>query len=150
MKFHTDQSLDLYENSYICLFSCYENNYDIRKLQIKNKITNECSEILLENNSIVLFSTSFNHKYLHKIILTTAQPLSTNKWLGITFRLSKTFVKFVDNIPYIYHSNKILRIADNNEKINFFKYKSAENLNHEYTYPEIEYTISKSDTLPII
>ena len=152
MKFHTDQSLDLKCNSYICLFSCYENDSnnskDIRKLQIQNKITKECSEISLDNGSIVLFSTSANHEHLHKIILES--NTSTNKWLGITFRLSKTFIKFNDNVPYIYPTETILRIATNEEKKNFFKHKGNENLNIEYTYPEIDYTISISDTLFVI
>lgn len=168
MGFHTDQSLDLADDSYICLYSCYENatnSADVRKLPcplegrlnrklgfrvllIKNKITEEQFEILLENNSIVLFSTSANHKHLHKIILDSES--STNKWLGITFRLSKTFVKFVDDIPYIYPNNKILRIANSKERNEFFKHKSNENLHSEYVYPEIDYTISKSDTLLVI
>ncbi len=152
MGFHTDQSLDLKEDSYICLFSCYENAsnnpVDIRKLKIKNKITKECSEVLLENNSAVLFSTLTNHKHLHKIVLES--NISRNKWLGITFRLSKTFVKFVNEISYIYPSNKILRIANNDEKKEFMKHKGNENSSSEYAYPEINYTISISDTIPII
>jgi hypothetical protein len=152
MGFHTDQSLDLKEDSYICLFSCYENNLnnvdDIRKLKIKNKITKECSEVLLTHNSVVLFSTSTNHNHLHKIVLDS--DTSKNRWLGITFRLSKTFVKFVGDIPYIHPSNKILRIANNNEKKEFFKHKGNENSRNECTYPEINYTLSISDTLHIV
>lgn len=157
MKFHTDQSLDLKEDSVICLFSCYENessnSADIRKLQIKNKTTEQCSEISLDNNSIVLFTTSANHQHLHKIVLELSRSnksnKSTNKWLGITFRLSKTFVQFFHDIPYIYPSNTVLRIATDNEKSDFFKHKGNENLSTSYTYPEIDYTISKSDTLPV-
>jgi hypothetical protein len=152
MNFHTDQSLDLEDDSYICLFSCYENQSnnqaDIRKLKIMNKVTKESSDILLENNSAVLFSTSTNHKHLHKIILES--NTSKNKWLGITFRLSKTFIKFIDNVPYFNLSNKILSIANINEKKEFMKYKGNENINIEYIYPEILYTISKSDLMPII
>lgn len=152
MKFHTDQSLDLEENSYICLFSCYENdsigNIDMRKLQIQNKTTKEYSDVILNHNSIVLFSTRNNHKHLHKIILESDK--SKNKWLGITFRLSKTYINFINDVPYIYPSDKILRIANNNEKNEFYKHKANENLYSEYVYPLIDYTISRSDTmLPI-
>lgn len=149
MKFHTDQSLDLNDDSYICLFSCYDyipnNTTDLRKLQIQNKTTSECSEILLDHNSIILFSVQTNHQYLHKIIL---ESNIENKWLGITFRLSKTFIKHIDGVPYIYPTDKILRIANADEKKEFYKHKSNENLYNEYIYPEICYTISKSDLLP--
>lgn len=151
MKYHTDQSLDLQEDSYICLFSCYENNSnasnDMRKLQIKNKTTKLCSEFTLNNNSIVLFNVQTNQQHLHKIVLESKK--STNRWLGITFRLSKTFIKFTDDIPYIYPNNKVFKIADSNERTMFLKHKSSENLQTEYVYPNIDYTISKSDMLPI-
>lgn len=159
MKFHTDQALDLEEKSYICLFSCYENvsnnPLDIRKLQVKNKTTNESFEVSLDNNSAVLFSTSDNHNHLHKIILDQSNQSrkrktnSPNQWLGITFRLSKTFIKFVHNIPNIYPTNQILRLANSEEKKEFYKYKANENSSCQYTYPEINYTISKSDMLPL-
>lgn len=141
MKFHSDQSLDLVSDSYICLFSCYCdcNSENIRKLQI--------SEILLENNSIVLFSTSTNNTHLHKIILDSCE--TNNQWLGITFRLSKTFITFINELPFFHKTSKILTLANINEKNNFFKYKHLENINTEYCYPEIYYTISISDLLQI-
>src|ERR1700744_1189249 len=106
MKYHSDQSLDLANDSYICLFSCYSDpSKDNRKLKIKDKskITNEHSEIILNHNSVVIFSLSTNTKYLHKLILET--KTGNNQWLGLTFRLSKTFIKFIDNIPYFYPNN---------------------------------------------
>ena len=158
MKYHSDQSLDLADDSYICIFSCYDNPIDIRKLKIKEKTTGECLDILLENNSVVLFSLSTNSKYLHKIILES--NTSNNKWLGITFRLSKTFIKFVDEIPYFikfvdeipyfYTNNKILRTANSeDEKKEFYKNRSKENLNVGHNYPEFDYTISVSDVLSV-
>lgn len=48
MGFHTDQSLDLEDDSYICIFSCYKNGYDPssqRKLVIQNKTNNLISTI---------------------------------------------------------------------------------------------------------
>ena len=46
MKYHTDQSLDLAEGSYICIFSTYENplSLGIRKLKIKEKGKEERKE----------------------------------------------------------------------------------------------------------
>ena len=39
MKYHSDQALDLADNSYICIFSCYDNPINLRTLRIKNKLT---------------------------------------------------------------------------------------------------------------
>lgn len=145
MGYHSDQALDLANNSYICIFSCYDKPTDIRKLQIKTKATDECFEILLEHNSIILFSLPVNSYHLHKIVL--EKNTSNNKWLGITFRLSKTYVKFVDGLPYI--GNKILRLANDEEKKEYYKQRSKENKLIDHSYPEIDYTISVSDMLPV-
>jgi hypothetical protein len=42
MRYHTDQSLDLQPNSFICIFLCYHNflSYGTRKLKINSKETN--------------------------------------------------------------------------------------------------------------
>lgn len=152
MKFYSDQSLDLEAESYICLFSCYENESnnpnDIRKLQVQNKISKDEFEVTLNHNSIIIFSTKNNLKYLHKIILDSKQ-VSKNKWLGITFRLSKTFVSFINDTPYINTTNIILTIANNDERKEFYKHKGDENNQIDYRYESINYTISKSDLLPI-
>ena len=151
MKFHSDQSLDLADDSYICIFSCYSNplSTDIRKLKIKKKETDECSEFLMDHNSIILFPVSINQKYLHRIILETTNTNTHTKWMGITFRLSKTFIKFVDEIPYFSSSNTILRMGDTNERRAFMKCKGIENLKTEYIYPDIDFTISSGDMLSI-
>lgn len=150
MKYHSDQSLDLATDSYICLFSCYNNPFikNKRKLKIKDKATGQSSEIILDHNSIVLFSVSTNSKFLHKIILEANG--NNEQWLGLTFRLSKTFIKFVDNIPYLdFPSEKILRLANEDEKKEFSKCKGLENSNIDYKYPEINYTLSPGDMLPL-
>jgi hypothetical protein len=151
MQFHTDQSLDLHNHSYICVFSCYENpdNVDsIRKLIIKKKGTNETSEILLNHNSIVLFSVDTNKKYLHKIIKpkTNHEP---NRWLGVTFRLSKTFITFKDEIPYFVSSNKRLTLATEEQRVEFLKHKGKENTLEDYSYPDITYSINKQDFIKL-
>lgn len=162
MKFHSDQSLDLAEDSYICLYSCYsqdilqsENN-NARKLKVKSKDSDEQFEFTLDNNSIILFSLSTNSKYLHKIVLDAMNTgtMSNNKWLGITFRLSKTFIHFVNELPYFYSKNSMddlqqLTLVTDIEKKEFYKCRSLENLHNDYTYPNITYTISISDTLSI-
>lgn len=149
MGFHTDQALDLAEDSYIAIYSCYENplttNY--RKLIIKNKLTNELSEIDMEQNSVILFNSQTNQKYLHKIILENVND--NNRWVGITFRLSKTFIQHVDNIPYFHKTDKVLRLASDEEIKNFYRLRGEENKSSGFKYPEINYTISGSDMLPI-
>ena len=120
MKYHSDQALDLEKNSYLALFSCYERPDEIlplqmRRLRIRDKITNKEQEFLLEHNSVMFFSLATNSKYQHKIILDTSSnkndSLEDNKWLGITFRKSKTLIQFKDNLPY-FENGEILRLAD--------------------------------------
>lgn len=156
MGYHSDQSLDLAENSYICIFSCYNiaqyndyNSYDCRTLNIKEKLSGKCSDVTLEHNSIVLFSLSTNSEHLHKIVLNTSL-IQNNRWLGITFRLSKTFIRFVNEIPYFYPTNRVLKLADENEKKEFYKCRSLENKGIKYDYAEMNYTISASDLMLII
>jgi hypothetical protein len=147
---HSDQALDLDINSYICLFSCYDNpdTKDIRTLKIKNKITGELSEISLTHNSIILFSVKTNSNYLHKIVLD--KSYADDKWLGITFRLSKTYIEFVNEIPYFYKTDKKLKLANEEEIKEFYKMRQTENKNSVFEYPEINYTISESDLLFIV
>jgi hypothetical protein len=173
MGFHSDQSLDLDKNSYICVYSCYNNaeTKNLRKLRIKKKQpSNECNarnnecnnhfDIILEHNSIVMFSVDTNSKYLHSIILEndlshlphlsqSTQLESDNLWLGITFRQSKTFIFFNNELPYFPSNNQELILANDKQKKEFYKYRSLENSNIEYIYPEINYTISIGDILPI-
>lgn len=147
MGYHTDQALDLEQDSWICLFSCYEKpTVNIRTLVVKNKRTAESSQISLDHNSFVLFSTADNQEHLHKIVL--RDPVNVeNKWLGITFRLSKTFVHFNNSVPYI--NATALKIANDNEKREFLIHKGKENSSIGYVYPEIGYTNSPSEMLPI-
>lgn len=152
MKFHSDQSLDLNENSYIGIFSCYDNPTDIRTLKIQEKSSGKCFEIKLEHNSVVLFSYDTNYKHLHKIFLDSNK--NNNKWLGITFRLSKTFIKFFRDgsschIPYL-DNNKKLKLANDNEIKEFYQLRGKENSSIEFKYPELDYTISPSDLITII
>lgn len=147
MKYHSDQALDMAEDSFICIFSCYDDPTYIRKLKIKNKTSGECCEISMNNNSIIIFSYEINYKHLHKIILD--DPKADNKWLGITFRLSKTFIKFIDEKPYFSENGKLLRLANDDERKEFYKNRSKENIHIGYIYPDIDYTISVSDMLPI-
>ncbi|WP_036158075.1 alpha-ketoglutarate-dependent dioxygenase AlkB [Maribacter forsetii] len=155
MKYHSDQCLDLADNSYIGLFSCYENQSElteqsIRKLKVKDKTTDEEFEVSLTHNSFILFSLSANSKFFHKIILEQVpkqKPLkSENKWLGITFRESKTLIKFKDNLPY-FTNGELLELANDEQKKVYFRLRGEENRSIDFIYPKINFTLSKADTI---
>ncbi|MEN2415216.1 hypothetical protein [Flavobacterium mesophilum] len=156
MKYHSDQCMDLEADSYIGLFTCYENPSQLterllRRLKIKNKETEEEFEILLQHNSVVLFSLATNTKYLHKIVLESFSGLksseSDNRWLGITFRKSKNFIQFHDEKPY-FPDGQLLVLADEEQKKEFFKLRGEENNNINFEYPKMPYTLSLGDILP--
>jgi hypothetical protein len=155
MKYHSDQCLDLEADSYIGLFTCYENpekliEKNIRKLKLKDRITNEEFEISLTHNSVVIFSLEANAKFLHKIILESIpnpkRSESDNKWLGITFRKSKTFIGFKDNLPY-FSNGELLTLADEDQQKEFFKLRGQENSVMNFSYPKLSYTLSVGDTI---
>ncbi|MBL3658763.1 alpha-ketoglutarate-dependent dioxygenase AlkB [Fulvivirga sediminis] len=158
MKYHSDQCLDIDKNSYIALFSCYEKpeeltEQSIRKLKVKDKDTDEEFEFELTHNSVVLFSVTTNTKYLHKIVLEPVKGLkpltSDNRWLGITFRKSNTFIQFKDETPYLINGSR-LKLADESQKKAFFELRGEENKNPNFVYPVLNYTISPADLLPPI
>jgi hypothetical protein len=154
MRYHSDQALDLAENSYICIYTCYENNplaKDMRHIAIQNKETKQKRIITLNNNSITYFSTNDNKTNLHKIFL---NGTSKNKWLGVTFRLSKTFVKFIDEIPYFVcgdEERKQLVMASEEQRLEFVKCKNGENIKIDFVYPQLVQTLSPHDLLmPVV
>jgi hypothetical protein len=157
MGFHSDQALDLEENSFICIFSCYNdpNTTNLRKLVIKNKNKPDTKTIVLDHNSFVIFSTETNSKHLHKIVLDN-NSLPNTSWLGITFRQSKTFISFDNNpsdnsnqvkLPRFFLTNRILTLANEEQRKEFYKLRNKENLSTDFTYPEINYTLSSGDMI---
>ncbi|KAB1232636.1 alpha-ketoglutarate-dependent dioxygenase AlkB [Chryseobacterium viscerum] len=156
MSFHSDQALDLENNSFIGLFSCYEQpdeleDFQLRKLVVKDKITDEEFEIILHHNSVVLFSVETNKKFQHKIILNSTpdqkKTVNDNKWLGITFRKSKTSIQFNNEKPY-FSSGEVLTLADKEQESDFFKLRGQENRSLDFVYPHLLYTISPGDVIP--
>ncbi|HAS39208.1 MAG TPA: hypothetical protein DCS93_01955 [Microscillaceae bacterium] len=154
MGYHSDQCLDLAKDSYIALFSCYERPDELtkhytRKLKVRSKTSEEEFEFLLENNSVVLFSLATNSQFQHKIVLEPAKgpkPTTDNKWLGITFRTSKTWIRFQDNLPYL-PNGEVLQLADEVQRKEFYKLRGKENKSLDFEYPPLGYTISVADTL---
>lgn len=150
MSFHSDQSLDLDKNSYICVCSWYSDEMTSRSLVVVSKTNNENLEIPLAHNSMVLFSVADNDKYEHRIIKSRIpKRISSNRWLGITFRLSRTFINWDDtNRPFI-GTTIPFYLADETEKIEFLKMRGMENRSIGFDYPEIYYTISPGDLIPL-
>jgi len=133
MGFHSDQALDLDPDSFIAIYSCYSNpeKGGFRTLIIKEKGGSDNFEIPMLHNSVIIFSVQNNSKYLHKIILKQCRK---NTWLGITFRLSRTI-------------DKKLRLANQEEKREFFRLRKLENTSIDFSWSDIDYTISPSDLL---
>jgi hypothetical protein len=163
MKYHSDQALDLNPNSYIALFSCYEggdvDTQQARKLRIQNKKTLIETELVLDHNSVVLFSVNTNKENLHKIIATTTpQDQHLPRWLGLTARLSKTFVNYDEETCQMHFENidtdaaagerTVLMLARTEEERAFFRRcKGQENRDANFVYPRIEFTLSESDLI---
>ena len=155
MNYHSDQSLDLDNGSYIGVFSCYENPDElsaqhIRKLMIRDKVSEEEFEYSLTHNSVILFSAATNTRFQHKIVLDPAPnskpSVPDNKWLGITFRKSKTYIQFKDNLPH-FSNGRPLVLANKEQETEFYKLRGQENRELNFVYPELTYTVNVADTM---
>jgi hypothetical protein len=147
MSYHSDQSLDLVDSSFIAIYSCYRHQGNqqqhhknpSRSLFIKDKEARGSAKPIilpLFHNSAVLFSTSTNASYLHKIVLTQSRGDSC---IFITFRLSKGC------------SRKTLALASDHQRDEFFRLRRKENSKVNFKWPEnIYYSISPGDLLPIV
>ncbi|MFI6866728.1 alpha-ketoglutarate-dependent dioxygenase AlkB [Nocardia sp. NPDC050406] len=149
MGSHSDQSLDLADNSFIALFSCYQHppTTPPRKLIVESKESPETFDIPLPHNGIIAFSVAANRRFKHKIILDTSTRPPENHWLGITFRTSKTLLHFHDGQPHLPHGPR-LTSADDNQRRVFYQLRRRENNETDFTYPPLTYTVSDSDLLP--
>jgi hypothetical protein len=159
MGSHSDQALDLADESFIAIFSCYKHPElanPPRKLLVELKESGRDSpkgtlrdriEIPLTHNSVVLFDLDTNRRLKHKIVLDTSTQTPENQWLGITFRTSKTFVRFRDEYPYFLDDAR-LTLANDEQRREFYNLRRRENNEMDFTYPRIAYTISESDMMP--
>jgi hypothetical protein len=82
---------------------------------------------------------------LHAITLRSNAPDSD--WLGITFRTSKTFVRFFEGHPTL-PSGARLTVASEEQRRELFKLRRRENEDVGFVYPPIPFTLSESDLLP--
>lgn len=74
-------------------------------------------KISMIHNSIIIFSTKTNKHHKHKIILDNMSDDS--EWMGVTFRLSKTFVSFDDKGIQHLANGSILRGVTDGESSYF-------------------------------
>eukprot|EP00428_Durinskia_dybowskii_P079414 CAMPEP_0170450066 /NCGR_PEP_ID=MMETSP0117_2-20130122/51576_1 /TAXON_ID=400756 /ORGANISM="Durinskia baltica, Strain CSIRO CS-38" /LENGTH=714 /DNA_ID=CAMNT_0010711343 /DNA_START=60 /DNA_END=2204 /DNA_ORIENTATION=+ len=197
MSFHSDHSLDLAEGSCIALFSCYKHPVvgavPPRKLVVESKEPGGGSmEIPLENNSVVLISTSCNRRFRHKIVLNNGSlhtqkdsspdhsvcadadadgeseggiehsacsvtEQSDNPWLGMTFRCSKTFLRYDESTGtgsdgecvVRFEDDSVLSLADKPVAQEFYAMRDRENKETDFFYPGgITHTLSRGDLIP--
>lgn len=151
MGSHSDQALDLADGSFIAIFSCYKHPPAAgppRKLLVERKEAGGGhAEIPLADRGVVVFSVDANRRLKHKIVLDTSARAPENRWLGVTFRTSKTFVRFRGEHP-CFPDGAPLTLAGEEQRREFYKLRRRENNETSFTYPRITYTISESDRMP--
>ncbi|CAM5436818.1 alpha-ketoglutarate-dependent dioxygenase AlkB [Streptomyces tanashiensis] len=150
MGSHSDQALDLADESFIAVFSCYQHPEagPPRKLVFESKEgEGEGFEIPLAHNSVVAFSVGSNRRLKHKIVLDRPVRAADNQWLGVTFRTSKTLVRFRDGHAYLPQGVR-LASADDEQRREFYRLRRRENNETDFSYPLLAYTVSESDLMP--
>ncbi|MEU4595789.1 hypothetical protein [Nocardia sp. NPDC023988] len=145
---HSDQALDLADQSFVAVFSCYRHpEAPPRTLIFERKGTAEKFAIPLAHHSVVVFSVAANRRFKHKIVLEPSARSVENDWLGVTFRKSKTFVQFREGRPYLPQGAR-LTSADDDQRREFYRLRRRENNETDFVYPPLTYTVSESDLIP--
>lgn len=148
---HSDQALDLADESFIAVFSCYRDPEagPPRKLIFESKGSDggEKFEIPLTHHGVVVFSVDTNRRLRHKIVLDASARAVDNPWLGVTFRTSKTVVRFRDGDAWLPQGER-LTLADDEQSREFYQLRRRENRETDFTYPPLTYTVSESDLMP--
>ncbi|MFF1512162.1 hypothetical protein [Streptomyces sp. NPDC058326] len=150
MGSHSDQALDLADESFIAVFSCYQNAEASppRKLIFASKGTpDEKFEIPLTHHSVVAFSVDSNRRLRHKIVLEAPDRTMDNAWVGVTFRTSRTLVRFRDGHAHLPQGAR-LTPADDEQQHEFYRLRRRENQETDFVYPLLTYTLSESDLMP--
>lgn len=146
MKRHSDQAQDLADGSWIAVYSCYRDpERPSRRLMVQPKESGAGFEVPLDHGSVVVFSLASNRRFTHAISLRATAP--DNEWLGITFRTSKTRLRFVDGQPTLPSSAR-LTLASEDQRRELFQMRRRENQELSFEYPSLSYTLSESDLLP--
>ncbi|HET9952954.1 MAG TPA: alpha-ketoglutarate-dependent dioxygenase AlkB [Polyangiaceae bacterium] len=148
MGAHSDQTQDLAEDS---IFSCYERPEAAnppRKLLLESKVASGGQfELSLAQNSVVVFSVATNRRFKHRIVLDRAARSQENRWLGITFRTAKTFLRYREGCTYFADGTRLTQ-ANEEQKRELYALRRRENDEVDFTYPQLTYTLSDSDLMP--
>ncbi|MER7846844.1 hypothetical protein ABTZ03_23170 [Kitasatospora sp. NPDC096077] len=147
---HSDQALDLAEDSAVAVFSCYRHPQagPPRKLVFESKEAEGGRfEISLLHNGVVAFSVDVNRRLRHRIVLDAPAEAADNEWLGVTFRRSRTLLRFRDGEPQLPGGERLL-MADEEQGREFYGLRRRENRETDFGYPPLTYTVSGSDLLP--
>nr|WP_223245144.1 hypothetical protein [Streptomyces sp. CBMA156] len=147
---HSDQALDLADASFIAVFSCYQrpDPNPTRKLIVESKGPDgETFELPLAHHGVVVFSVGTNRRLRHRIVWDAPARAADNPWLGVTFRTSKTIVRFRDGHAYLPQGAR-LTSADEEQRHEFYRLRRRENQETDFVYPGLTYTVSESDLLP--
>ncbi|WP_424919980.1 alpha-ketoglutarate-dependent dioxygenase AlkB [Streptomyces sp. wa1064] len=150
MGSHSDQALDLADDSFIAVFSCYQHPEAgrPRKLMVESKDSgDEKAEIPLTHNGVVAFSVDANRRLRHRIVLENPSGAADNVWLGVTFRTSKTFVRYRDGQAHLPQGTRLMS-ADEEQRSEFYRLRRRENKETDFVYPLLTYTVSDSDLVP--
>ncbi|MEU3019402.1 alpha-ketoglutarate-dependent dioxygenase AlkB [Nocardiopsis sp. NPDC007018] len=150
MGSHSDQAIDLADESFIAVFSCYRHPDEgpSRKLIVASKEEDaQKYEIPLAHNGVVAFSVAANRRLKHRIVLDAPARAADQQWLGVTFRTSKTFVRYRDGHAYLPEGERLVP-ADDERRHEFYRLRRAENEETDFVYPRLTYTISESDLIP--
>ncbi|MGJ7417730.1 hypothetical protein AB9128_17995 [Streptomyces cinereoruber] len=150
MGAHSDQALDLADDSFIAVFSCYRDPGagPSRKLVFETKEPGgEKFEIPLAHHGVVAFSVATNRRLKHRIVWDAPAGADDNPWCGVTFRTSKTVVRFRDGHAYLPQGDRLVR-ADEEQRSEFYRLRRRENGETDFDYPPLTYTVSESDLIP--
>lgn len=150
MGSHSDQALDLADGSFIAVFSCYRRPEagPLRKLVFEAKEPGgETFEIPLPHNGVVAFSVDSNRLLRHKIVADKPIGTTDNEWLGVTYRTSKTFVRYEAGHAYLPEGAR-LTLADEEQRREFYRLRRRENSETDFRYPPLTYTVSEGDLIP--
>jgi hypothetical protein len=150
MGSHSDQALDLADDSFVAVFSCYQypGAGQPRKLVFESKTSSgEKFEIPLTHHGVVAFSVESNRRLRHRIVLDAPGRTADNQWLGMTFRTSKTLARFRDGHVYLPWGARLVP-ADDEQRHEFYRLRRRENKETDFSYPPLPYTVSESDLMP--
>ncbi|MEU8778134.1 hypothetical protein [Streptomyces sp. NPDC048606] len=153
---HSDQALDLADGSFIAVFSCYArpDAGPSRKLIVEAKESDgetgeagETFEVPLTHHGVVAFSVDANRRMRHRIVAERPVPAADNEWLGVTFRTSKTLLRFHEGRAHLPRGERLV-VADEEQARAFYRLRRRENAETDFVYPPLTYTVSGSDLLP--